>query len=321
MSPSPNVIQQRECGVNLTEGCPPPLRCRDVWNAVQQQAECWALPRVGYKLSGWTLGEGHPLYFVTGFAGSAALYALLAWLLRDHYRCVIYEVDLNDRGGPVTLADFTTDLLDAATLLGDEVFSVYGATFGGMVAVQAAAVAGERIERLILQSVPTRVTLSPAERLLAHCYRHSRRSLARLPFRLTVQKWNHQRWFPPLDPERWAFFLEQTGRHPIAWPARQALALDGVDLRPLLPNLTQPVLLIDTEGTGHRLAHAQQELLSQLSQVHVERLHTTGLHPYLTHPHRVAKLIRSWWNKPHWEASPPQTPLAGRSRSRNTGAA
>lgn len=299
--------------MNLTEGCPPPLRSRDVWQAVQQQAARWTLPRGGYRLSGWTLGEGPPLYFVTGFAGTAALYSLLAWLLRDQYRCVIYEVDLSDRGGPVTLADFTTDLLDAATLLGDEVFSVYGATFGGMVAVQAAAVAGERLERLVLQSVPTRVTLSPAERLLAHCYRHSRRSLAHFPFRLTVQKWNHLRWFPPLDPDRWAFFLEETGRHPIAWPARQALALDGVDLRPLLPGLTQPVLLIDTEGTGHRLAQAQQELQSRLSHVHVERLHTTGLHPYLTHPHRVAKLIRSWWNEPRWEVGHQSTPVAGRS--------
>jgi len=270
------------------------LRCRAVWEAVQRQAAHWTLPRAGYALKGWTIGAGPPLYFVNGFAGTAALHALVAWLLRDQYRSVLYDVELAGPNGPTTLADFTTDLLDAATLQGDATFSVYGSTFGGMVAVQAAAVAGDRVERLILQSVPIRGRLTPAEWLLARCCRRSLRPLAQFPLRIAVQTQNHRRWFPPLDPDRWSFFLETTGKLPTGLPARQALAWHGRDLSSLLPSITQPVLFVDTEGTGLRLSQSQAELREGLSQAREERLHSTGLHPYLTHPHRMVKLIQSF---------------------------
>jgi pimeloyl-ACP methyl ester carboxylesterase len=246
-------------------------------------------------LRGWTCGSGPPLYFVNGFAGSSALYCLTAWLLRDHARCVFFDVEPTNRAEPSSLGDFCTDLLEAASLNGDHSFAVFGTTFGGTVALQTAVLAPERVERLMLQSVPARSSLTWAERWLAKASVWSRAPLARFPGRLRVQTFNHRRWFPPLDPDRWQCFLEMTGGHPVALAARQALALAAVDLRPQLGQIHQPVLLIDTEGAGLRLSAAQQEVRQGLPNVQEERLHTTGLYPYLTHPHRLVKLIQAWW--------------------------
>ena len=278
------------------EGCPPPLRCREVWDAVQQEATKWSLPRTGYSLRGWTYGSGPPLYFVNGFAGVAALYSLMAYLLRDQFRCVLFDVDLSSaqrQHGPRQLTDFATDLLEAATGLGDSTFSVFGATFGGTVALQTAVLAPERVENLYLQSVPAHCQLTWAERFIASQCSNSRRPLSRFPYRLNVQTFNHRRWFPPLDPDRWAFFLEMTGRQSIALPARQALALHLTDLRPQLASIGQPTLLISTEGAGPRIAAAQQEVLEGLPHATEEFLHTTGLLAALTHPHRLVKLIQA----------------------------
>jgi pimeloyl-ACP methyl ester carboxylesterase len=275
--------------------CPPPLRCREVWQTVQRDAQTWLLPRDGYALRGWTFGAGPPLYFVNGFAGAAAIYSLLAYLLREQFRCVLFDIDLSAaRLNTVplnTAGDFAADLLAVADWHGDAAVTVFGATFGGTVALQAALSAPGRIERLILQNVPAHGSLTWAERTVAWWCAGSRRAVAQFPGRLRVQTFNHRRWFPPLDPDRWAFFLEATGAQPVALPARQALALERVDLRPQLTALRQPVLLIDTEGAGPRLAAAQQDVLQRLPQAREERLHTTGLLAALTHPHRLAKLM------------------------------
>jgi len=246
------------------------------------------------------MGCGPPLYFVNGFAGAAALYSLAVWLLRDEFRCILYDVEPAGRAGPISLGEFAEDLLAAASLHGDASFAAFGATAGGTIVLQAAVVAPERVERVILQSVPARCPLTWAERSVARWYVNSRRPVSQLPGRLRVQTFNHRRWFPPLDPDRWAFFLEMTGQQPVALPARQALALSATDLRPQLSSIQQPVLIVDTEGTGQRLSALQREAIAGLSSGRVEQLHTTGLHPYLTHPHRLVKLIQAWWsNAPH----------------------
>ena len=300
--------------LTLGEGCPPPLSCREVWSTLGREATPWKLDRGNYALRGWSCGTGPPLYFVNGFAGASALFCLTVWLLREEYRCVLYDVELPEAeasafnlrtkstvpaikrraAGPCSLADFTGDLLEAASFQGDHSFSVFSTNFGGVVALQAALVAPERVERLILQSVPAHGRLAWTERLLAHVCSRSPAPLRQLPGRLTIQSFNHRRWFPPLDPDRWQCFQEMTGLQPMALAARQALAFDGFDLRPQLAQLRQPVLLIDVEGAGTRLSEAQRELRVRLPNVQEERLHTTGLIPYLTHPHRLVKLIQAW---------------------------
>ncbi len=53
-------------------------------------------------------------------------------------------------GSPVTMADFAADALAIADSLGWQEFSVFGVSFGGMVAQELAVTSPERITRLVL---------------------------------------------------------------------------------------------------------------------------------------------------------------------------
>jgi pimeloyl-ACP methyl ester carboxylesterase len=82
--------------------------------------------------------------------------------------------------------------------------------------------------------------------------------------------------------------------------------MGGVDLRPDLPQIRQPVLLVRTEGEGAVSAACQEELAAALPHAKSEWLHTTGQLPYLTHPHRLAKLVKSFLvneSSPHTDAA------------------
>src|SRR5262245_38161150 len=76
-----------------SEPCPTPLEWRVVledFRRGRHRFEC-DVPATGELVRGITFGEGPPLYIVEPAAGDAELFALLAWLLREHYCCVFVE--------------------------------------------------------------------------------------------------------------------------------------------------------------------------------------------------------------------------------------
>ena len=76
--------------------------------------------------------------------------------------------------------------------------------------------------------------------------------------------------------------------------ARLADMVRDADLRPMLSEISQPVLLVGTEGDGRILENCGQELAEGLAGSRREHLNGTGQFPFLTHPHRLAKVIRSF---------------------------
>ncbi len=273
------------------EGCPPPLRCRDVWRNVHEVAEVWErISTRGATLSGWTLGRGPTVVFVAPFSGSADLFALIAWLLREEIRTV--AVQWQSTGKSRSLTDFAADVWDAVEVDASAPISFYGTNWSGAVALEAARQRPDRVATVFVQDGFTQRRLSFAERGLAHAALWSRRTLADFPSRERFQMLNHRRWFPPLDPDRWACFLESTGGTPVSVLARQGLACRGVDFRQTLSNWTTPTWLISTEGAGPRAHQHHAELHACLPNANTEWMHTTGTHASFTHPHRIAKFLR-----------------------------
>jgi pimeloyl-ACP methyl ester carboxylesterase len=101
-------------------------------------------------------------------------------------------------------------------------------------------------------------------------------------------------WFPPIDPTRWEFYLDNTRQTPIATLAQRFGMLGKFDLRSRLRDLQTPVLLLHVEGEGAIQTGCREELAAGLPNSRTEFLHTTGMLAYLTHPHRLAKLIREF---------------------------
>jgi pimeloyl-ACP methyl ester carboxylesterase len=282
-----------EAGAAPPEGCPPPLRCRQVAENWHTVATPWTIPDSRLGTHGTVGGTGPALYFLNAFGGCAELFTLTAWLLRDEFRCVLLDWSAPVDRRPLTLDDFADEVCAAADVLGDRQFAVYGATFGAAVALRAAVRQPERITATILQGAWIRRRLSLGERALSWWYRGSQQPLSSWSSREAFQTVNHRIWFPPLDPDRWAWFLETTGTIPLSLMAAQARAIDGVDLRPDYARVTCPTLLLATEGDGPRQLAVQRQIAAAYPRLRHEYQHSLGQHPYLTHPHRVAKLIRS----------------------------
>lgn len=273
------------------EGCPPPLRCRDVWQNVRQPDQLWDRTTTrGARLSGWTLGRGPTIVFLAPFGGCADLFALTAWLLRDEVRSI--ALDWREAGTTRNLTDFGADVWDAIGSDAGTSVALYGINWSGAIALEAARQRSDRVSTVFVQDGFVQRRLSLAERALARLAVWSRRNLAECPNRERVQQLNHRRWFPPLDPDRWACFLEATGSLPVSVLARQGLACHKTDVRSIVTDWSLPTWLISTEGAGPRAHQHHAALQAALPSAQSEWMHTTGTHAVFTHPHRIAKFLR-----------------------------
>ena len=100
-------------------------------------------------------GDGPPLLSISGSGsalsdgmGPAALplsraFDVVGWDHRGLGRSTSED-------GPLTMADFASDALAVADSLGWQGFSVFGVSFGGMVAQELAVTAPQRVRRLVL---------------------------------------------------------------------------------------------------------------------------------------------------------------------------
>ena len=274
------------------EGCPTPLAWQEVLTAFRTESQSWQITRDEATITGRTFGQGHPLYLLGGMSGSHELLALFAWLLKDQFRCVLY--DYPEYRQQPTLDDFAADLLAVADAQGDACIDLFATSFGTMVALKAMQTAPARITRAVLQGGFAHRLLSWAERRAIGFYGRVPWRYGSIPLREPIQRNNHQTWFPPFDATRWQFFLQNTGDIRARAVAQRGAIIRDTDLRQELAQISQPVLVVHGEGDGlSPLADA--ELLQQgLPRARLEVLHTTGHIPYLTHPHRLRKVVEEF---------------------------
>lgn len=278
------------------DGCPVPLAWRDVVEAFRKESTAWTATRAGREIRGRAWGSGRPLYVLGGWTGSCESFALLAWLLRDRFRCVFVEPEA--AGRPVDHSDPYRDLADellaAADFHGDRQFSALAVSCSAPLVLRAMLAAPERIGRAVLVGGFARHPLSFVERLLMGAGRWCPGTVAALPGRRAIFWQNHRAWFPPHDAGRFEFLVEDAGRTPIRELAARAGLAGRVDLRARLARIDRPVLLVRAEGEGAIVTARQDELAAGLPQARSEWLHTTGRMPHLTHPHRVAKVVANF---------------------------
>ncbi|WP_010582910.1 alpha/beta fold hydrolase [Schlesneria paludicola] len=280
------------------EPCPTPMMWQDVREQYLRDSTPWEIVRGPHRLAGRTWGDGPPLYFVNNFAATAELYSLVIWLLRDHFRCVVFDAVTSDthaaRLSKPTICEFAEDLMLVADRHGDVCFPIYGAGFGAAVALQAAVDHPARIQWLVLQHGFAKRKVTLFERMLASACLRSGQLLDQLPQRRRFQAVNHKPWFPPFDSSRFDFLIQSTGTLPLRDLARRAIAVRSFDLVSRLGEVSCPVMLLRTEGEGRMSADSQTLLEQRLKDPRVEWMHSAGQHPCLTHPHRVAKIVQTF---------------------------
>jgi len=279
------------------ESCPPPLAWPEVVAAYRSQSTPWELSNGSRHLVGRTWGNGLPLYFLNGFAATAEMSSLTLWLLKDQFRCIVFDThdDRAARTARPRMSDFTSDLFAAADLHEDRTLRVFGPSFGAAVALAAAREIPERFAGIVLQHGFSQRRLSVAERMLSELCGLTHFPLSSFPGRRRIQELNHRRWFPPFDTTRFEFLIESTGSLRLADLAGKAMALAAFDLTEQLHEVTCPILLLRTEGESRVETQCQLQLERGLKQSRTEWMHSAGQHPCLTHPHRLAKVLKSFF--------------------------
>jgi 3-oxoadipate enol-lactonase len=146
--------------------------------------------------------------------------------------------------GPYTIEQLAGDVLALADGLGIERFSYAGVSLGGMVGMWLAAHVQHRLDRLAL--VCTSAYMPPAEGWL------ERAKLARDGGVASVADTVLGRWFTPafLDepPEIVARLKEGLVATPAEGYASCCEAIAVMDLRPILPRITAPALVVSGAG-------------------------------------------------------------------------
>lgn len=109
-------------------------------------------------------GSGKPLVMVHGFGGSTFSFRYQLEELSRHYRCI--AIDLKGfgyservKGGDYSLTEQARLVLRALDLLGVDRFFLMGHSMGGDVSMRIAAMAPDRVEKLILVATATGMKL------------------------------------------------------------------------------------------------------------------------------------------------------------------
>ena len=254
-----------------------------------------------YRCPYFTWGTGPPLLFIHGLGDLGCSYVPVISVLAKDFQCIGYEQPTGRgdaaRLGRYTHADLVADLFALLDHLGLRQSYVFGSSFGSTLALAAMRAEPERIPRAILEGGFAHRVLAPAERLLARLARFLPGSVRLFPFRRLIGK--HA--LGPLAmtrPEYFEFFLRNTGIPPTTALGQRALLLNGLDLRALLPEIRQPVLLICGDCDPVVRGDCEEVLLQGLPHCARVELPDCGHMPHYTHPELVAELVRRFLTPP-----------------------
>lgn len=251
-----------------------------------------------YRCRYFSWGSGPALLFVPGLAEAAESFILVCCRLASQFRCIAYDLPgtPGDRSNPrqYTHDGLVADLFALLDHVGAPQSYVLGASFGATIALRAMHAQPQRIPRGILVGGFAHRPLAPAERCLTSLARFFPGTMRLLPWRRALLRRAHGAAFTGRDPEVWEYFLRRSGMPLIRTVARRARLLNDVDLRPILPEIRQPVLMIC--GDGDPLVHKdrQNELLRGLRNVARVELEECGHFPQYTHPELFADVVRGF---------------------------
>jgi pimeloyl-ACP methyl ester carboxylesterase len=279
----------------LSPGPLVPWSLHETLDRFAREATTGACDTGRYRCRYYAWGEGPPLVFIPGLADDALSFVLPIALLSRHFRCIAYDLPTAQDDGARLSAyrhrDLVADLLALLDHVGATRAYLFASSFGSTVALAALHAHPERLPRAILQGGFAHRPLAWAEVALAHFARYWPGPLRRLPLRQQLLEQAHGPFFQGVPREVWVYFLRRWGATPMAALARRALLLYRTDLRPVLPQIRQPILLIC--GDSDRLVSpaCERVLLDGLPDVTRAEISRCGHVPMFTHPEAMAELV------------------------------
>ena len=279
----------------MTAGAESPLTPSKALERYRREARQGICDTGRYRCPYYVWGEGPPLVFIHGLCDDSLSFVMPIALLSAHFRCVAYNLP-SGRGdgahlGTYRHTDLVADLFALLDHLQLERTDLFASSFGSTIALAALHQHPERLPRAVLQGGFARRPLAWAEIALASWARWWPGPMRRLPLRREILHRSQHGPFCQCPPEAWEYFLQRSGAPPMAAVAHRALVLNKLDLRPLLPSIQQPILLICGDQDPLVDRTCEQVLMTGLP--HAARAEITGCGhmPMFTHPEVLAELI------------------------------
>jgi pimeloyl-ACP methyl ester carboxylesterase len=300
----PNHCDQT-CPLSCAENCAahpngavPPIDLGETLTRFGREATRGTCDTGRYRMPYFTWGEGPPLLFIHGVSDTSHSFIMPIARLAARFRCIAYDQP-GSRGDGARLRRYThADLVEDVWALLDHLqvprTYVLGSSFGSTITLAAMRSRPERVPRAILQGGLAQRPLSRPERMLARVGRFLPGCMHHVPLRKKVLSLVNQKPFAGRPPTHWKYFLDCSGRGPIKAFAYQALMIDRLDLRSLLPEVRQPVLLVCGDRDRVIGPAFTEVLLKGLPNVGRVVLEGCGHVPSYTHPEALAEVVRQF---------------------------
>jgi pimeloyl-ACP methyl ester carboxylesterase len=298
-----------DCALSCTEVCAlhpgekaAPIHLSEALARFERDAVQGTCATVRYRLPYYSWGEGPPLLFVHGVGDSCRSFIQPISRLAAHFRCIAYDLPSGLRDGArlrrYAHDDLVADVWALLDHLGLRQSYILGSSFGSTIVLKAMHARPERLPRGILQGGLAHRPLRRAERFLAFLARFLPGSMAGIPKREKLLLRATGGAFKELFPDVWNHFLDCSGRARLAAFAGQAYMLHGLDVRPLLPAVRQPVLLICGDQDRVVPRPYDEVLLQGLPNAGRVVIEGCGHVPSYTHPEVLAEVIRQFLTPP-----------------------
>jgi pimeloyl-ACP methyl ester carboxylesterase len=292
------------CAAQLGERLPP-IVFAEARERFEREAVHGVCDTSNYRLPYYTWGEGPPLLFVHGVGDSCRSFLQPISRLSAHFRCIAYDLPSGRDGARLrrySHDDLVADVWALLDHLNLRQSYVLGSSFGATIVLKAMQTAPERLPRGILQGGLAYRPLRRAELFLAYWGRFLPGRMAQVPLREKVLLQSTGcAAFKEACPDVWQYFLDCSGRARLSAFACQAYLLHRLDLRPILPAIRQPVLLIcgDQDRVVPRIH--EEMLLQGLPNAGRVILEGCGHVPSYTHPELLAEVIRRFLTPAFYE--------------------
>lgn len=231
---------------------------------------------------------------VHGLCDEPLSFCMLVSQLVDHgFRVISYDLpngkDDDARLGAYRHDHYVDDLLALMDHLDLDRVDLLGTSFGSTITLRALARNPERFRRAVLQGGFAHRPIEPIERGLSRLGRYWPWRMHELPMRRKIMTPMDAPQFEGCPPEIYDFLQECSGKTPIRAAARRGLILDALDLRPQLPSIPHPVLMIggDRDTIVHRWCEADVE--KGLPDVRRVEFRPCGHYPQYTMPAAMAE--------------------------------
>jgi pimeloyl-ACP methyl ester carboxylesterase len=255
-----------------------------------------------YRCRYYRWGQGPALVFIPGLCSNGAAFAPLISRLQQHYECVAYDlptgVDDGAHLADYAHADLVADLLALLDQLRRPRAALFGSSFGSTIALGALHRQPNRFERAILQGGFARRPLARAEAFACCWARYLPGTVGHVPCMDALINQEHRGPFVDRPDSDWQYFLHGQGRTPLRAFAQRALLMHRLDLRPRLPAIPHPVLLVCGDGDPLVARSCQTELRAGLPRAAEAEIEHCGHHPYLSHLEVLSEIVQRFLSLP-----------------------